>query len=589
MPLPAALATNLLSAVATALAAGVSARLVLRGTRDGTAAFAAALAAGGMSTAWLNATETEVYAASLALGVLTIWAGERAGRAGRAGREGHGGHVRWTLLTAYLMALAVPLHLSALVAAPVAIALAAHAGGGVRWRTVLLLGGALVGAIGASRASWQLAALGIVLLAASVAVPAAVARDESGGAARRVASAAAALVLVAIGASAVVVMLVRAGFDPAINQGNPETIEGLATVVSRRQYSVQPLWPRAAPPWVQLANLGQYADWQVALSTGPTVRPSILRSVGTAAFLMLGYLGALWHWRTDRRSWSAVAGLLACGTIGVLVYLNLRAGPSIGFPGLAHDVVREARERDYFYVFGFWAWGLWAGMGAVVLAREWSRPAWTGVLLALLPIVLNWRAVTRRAPAEAPLPRRWAEALLESTPPHGVLFVAGDNDTYPLWYVQHVRRVRRDVAVVTIPLLATRWYREELGRRHGLASDEGAYAGRLATAAELAADARRQGRAVTASPTLTPDERLRLAPEWIAGAPVYLAGPAGIDTGAARRWSAWVDSVLPRRAVRSAIDPVAGYFRRALDCPRMLLEAQRARDTPRLDSTCNYR
>src|SRR5262249_3747584 len=158
------------------------------------------------------------------------------------------------------------------------------------------------------------------------------------------------------------------------------------------------------------------------------------------------------------------------GTLGVMVYLNLKPGPSIGFPGISPDAMREARERDYFYVYGFWAWGLWAGIGAVQWVRQRSRPATVGVLLAAIPMVLNWAAVRRRAADESSLPRRWAEALLESTPRHGVLFVSGDNDTYPLWYSQQVNGVRPDVAVVTIPLLATRWYRNEIARRRDLGS-----------------------------------------------------------------------------------------------------------------------
>ena len=60
------------------------------------------------------------------------------------------------------------------------------------------------------------------------------------------------------------------------------------------------------------------------------------------------------------------------------------------------------------------------------------------------------------------------KALLEATPRNGVLFVGGDNDSYPLWYAQEVRHIRPDVAVVTIPLLPTRWYREQVAHRFQL-------------------------------------------------------------------------------------------------------------------------
>jgi hypothetical protein len=575
VPLPYAMATNLLSAAATALAGGITARLVQRGTGSSAMAFAAAIAAGTMSSVWLNATETEVYAASLALGMLAIWAGDNAGRTGET---------RWTLLTAYLMALSVPLHLSALVTAPVAIALATMADRGPSWRAGLLLSGAFVAAIGAGRISPWLIAVGVALMLSSAAV------KSPASIVSRVALPLAATAVVAVACSGVLFMLVRASHDPGLNQGNPDTWARLVQVVGRRQYAVAPLWPRMAAPWVQLANIGQYADWQIALSTGPTVLPSLLRTLGTATFMFLGFVGALWNWSSDRRSWTTIAALMLCGTIGVATYLNLHAGPSIGFPGLTEETQREARERDYFFVFGFWAWGVWAGIGAVVLARRVARPAWAGVLVAAIPMVLNWKAVSRRGDAEAMVPRRWAEALLASTPKRGVLFVAGDNDTYPLWYSQQVNGVRKDVAIVTLPLLGTHWYRAEIERRYGLSSTKGGESqGRMSAAEMIASDARDQGRGVAASLSLTADERARLAPVWEAVGPAYVAGKGGIDTVSTNRWAAWVQRELPIPQTKPAIDPVTSYFRSFLECPRLMSAAARSRDLSPLDSTCNYR
>ena len=80
-------------------------------------------------------------------------------------------------------------------------------------------------------------------------------------------------VLAIAAASAVVVLLVRAGHDPALNQGNPSTWSALLDVVARRQYAVAPLWPRQAPLWLQVGNLFEYADWQFALGLAPSPPP----------------------------------------------------------------------------------------------------------------------------------------------------------------------------------------------------------------------------------------------------------------------------------------------------------------------------
>jgi hypothetical protein len=284
---------------------------------------------------------------------------------------------------------------------------------------------------------------------------------------------------------------------------------------------------------------------------------------------------------------------LICGTLGVVVYLNLHAGPSIGYGILPENVVREARERDYFFVFGFWAWGMWAGIGAIVLVQRWSRPQWAGVLIACLPILLNWRAVTRRGEPEQSLPRQLAVALLESAPRNAVLFAMGDNDSYPLWYAQQVLGVRPDVAVVTIPLLPTRWYRSEVARRHRLlnAGDVDRFDAKLTTAAAIADGARRAGRPVAAAVTLTSGEREKIGRDWVARGVVYVEGGvrSPIDSVAVRQWASWVDQRVPRRDTRPAIDPANSYYRRVLDCPRQFVAAARTQaDTP-LDSACNYR
>jgi Protein O-mannosyl-transferase TMEM260-like len=586
--MPYATATNLFSALCTATAAGVAGGLVGRARADaaGAATVAAALVAGTMSTLWLNATETEVYAAALLLAVLTLAAADRAAR-----EPG----TRWLSLTAFLVMLAVPVHLSALVATPAAIVLASQRVEGVDFRRALLLAGVWLGAIGAGRVSPVVIGAGVV--AAAVACGSWAWRRGP----REALAVGAALASVSVVAlSALIVMLVRSRFDPFVNQGNPIGWPALLDVIARRQYDVAPLWPRQAPAWLQLANVGQYADWQVGLGLGPTVLPSLGRTVATVVFLALGLAGAVHHRRDDRRTWRALFTLLVCGSIGVAAYLNLKAGPSIGAGVLPPSAAHEARERDYFFTFAFWAWGLWAGYGAVALARYRRWPAVAGLGVAALPIVLNWSAVSRRQEPGASIPEIWARLLLDATPADGVLIAAGDNDTYPVWYVQQVEGYRRDVRVVTVPLLPAAWYRAELHRRGDLlpASAVMEWDGEESSLAQIARGAAAARRPVAVSLYVEPRERAATGSSWRANGMTFVLDTmpvAGADSSRlitdpqwAARLTATAASVLARPA-RPSTDPAPAYFQSLLRCPDYVRRRSRGAVSASLDSLCNFR
>jgi hypothetical protein len=318
------------------------------------------------------------------------------------------------------------------------------------------------------------------------------------------------IIVTIIGMTCVVFMLLRARHDPAINQGNPSTFGSLVDVIFRRQYDVPSLWPRQAPFYLQLGNVFEYADWQFAKGLAPAAPPSWWRTPVTVFYVLLGLFGFFAHRNANHRSWRALALLFLVSSLGVVIYLNLKAGPSFGDGILPANALHEARERDYFFFWAFICWGLWAGFGAITLSRRVKPPlSFVMMVFPFAPVILNWTAVDRRTDQVEARARLDEADMLAKVPPSGILLALGDNDTYPLWYLQQVEGTRKDVTVVTLPLLAAEWYRAELARRYKLLDSASVerWSGRDSTLAFLTRRSYDQNRPVIRSPFFQVDSK----------------------------------------------------------------------------------
>ena len=292
--------------------------------------------------------------------------------------------------------------------------------------------------------------------------------------------------LVVLGLSFNFVLPIRASLDPVINEGEPtcEAFADAATAIysngragclalgatlTREQYQTPPVTERKAPFWAQTQMYLQYFEWQWARGLDPRGAPAPIRLPFALLFFGLGATGLWAAWRSDRAIFTYLAVLTATLTVGLVIYLNFRFGYSLS-PEITDSGQHEVRERDYFFIAGFLVWGSLAGIG---LAWTWHTLA--GVfegarryaviapvlLIALIPLVLNWSWASRAGDYAA---RDWAYDLLMSVEPYGVLFTNGDNDTFPLWYMQEVEGVRPDVTVIVGQYLHTTWYVKQLQR-----------------------------------------------------------------------------------------------------------------------------
>ena len=257
--------------------------------------------------------------------------------------------------------------------------------------------------------------------------------------------------------------------------------EPLALSMIRDQYGPGPVTQRQAPLTAQYANYWQYFDWQWARSLPPSGRLA-----ASMLFLFLALVGLWTHFRSDRKTFVYAGTLLFTVTLLLVYYLNFKYGYSLYVEEVPNILQHEVRERDYFYIIGFQMWGLYAGLGLASLWGRWppsprpdptrsyrtakpdERPSGFGprhrkaaplLAVALLPLFLNYSRADRTGDSAA---RDWAYNILQSVEPYAVLFTNGDNDTFPLWYLQEVEGIRRDVTVIVHSYLGTYWYPKQL-------------------------------------------------------------------------------------------------------------------------------
>ncbi|HEU5040181.1 MAG TPA: DUF2723 domain-containing protein [Gemmatimonadales bacterium] len=479
--------TNLLSAVLSAGAAGLFFLVVhetLAGLADGLDRPAArALRLGGAACAavlgaftftnWQNSNETEVYSVATFTIAAMCWLVHVWRR-----RRGTERAPRLLLLVVFLAGISIGNHLLALLAGPAIVAFLAV----TLWRTpaadlalrreewgqVAVVAGIWALLIGTGLGSSGLTVVGAICFVAAAAYAA------TGGAGL---FALASLAIAAVGITPYLYLYIRSGQNPIVNEAAPATFDALLAVIRRAQYPPRtPLDDPTVPHgpdnpgrtlgilWLQLINYFQYFDWQWARSLGA------FRAVLTVVFLSLGVRGALAQRRSDRSGWWLLLVLFLVTGLGLVVYMNFRPGFSVGYDRYPESRDHEVRERDYFFVVSFVVWGLWAGIGAVTLARQLLARAPGPRRLALvlvgavaaLPVALNWSVASRRHGPDARLAADFAYDLLNSAPPYGVLFTYGDNDTFPLWWAQEVAGVRQDVTVVCLALANTDWYMRQL-------------------------------------------------------------------------------------------------------------------------------
>ena len=221
----------------------------------------------------------------------------------------------------------------------------------------------------------------------------------------------------------------------------------------------------------------RYFLWQFA-GRGPTGEPGVTAfganspahpspqdgvywfHYGLPLAFLLGLLGVFYHFNKDGEEAFSVLTLFLMIGLAVILYLN-QDNP-------------QPRERDYSYVGSFLAFSIWVGIGTAAISDwvlKFVKEKQLGIRLASFLVIFQLLAVPglmlranyhEHDRSGNLVAWDYSYNLLQSCEPNAVLFTNGDNDTFPLWYLQEVEGIRTDVTVANLSLLNTPWYIRQL-------------------------------------------------------------------------------------------------------------------------------
>jgi hypothetical protein len=227
--------------------------------------------------------------------------------------------------------------------------------------------------------------------------------------------------------------------------------------------------------------------------------------------LILAVIGMVFHfYRAPKDAFIVLLSFIFTG-LAIVIYLNQKPF--------------EPRERDYAYAASFYMFAIWIGLsvfalfemsksftklelkrtgiiaagglvfffiidrmgGGFTASLSWlyisviagaligimhllgkkskneTQGAYAAIAIAAIaPLLLAVQGWDDHDRSEKTSARDLAYNYLESCAKNAIIFTNGDNDTFPLWYLQEVEEKRTDVRVCNLSLMQTDWYTDQM-------------------------------------------------------------------------------------------------------------------------------
>ena len=324
------------------------------------------------------------------------------------------------------------------------------------------------------------------------------------------------IVLIILGYSTYFAIFIRSGQDPNIDENNPETIAEAISYLNRDQYGQMTIFPRkfnSLPSKISIVgspenggsdfSMNQNIDymlyeipsqmnflwnyqikkmyiryflWQFA-GKGNSEDPFVAavgakeaedgvdwRQFGLPLALIMGLIGMVYHFRRNKYDAFSLMVLFLMTGLAIIFYLN-QDSP-------------QPRERDYSYVASFMTFSIWIGLGVYAFINFISdtfleksiKLKFSYFMISLFILFMPMRMLLANYDGHDRTGNyiAWDMAynMLQTCEQNAILFTNGDNDTFPLWYLQEVEGIRKDVVVANLSLLNTPWYVEQLRDRY---------------------------------------------------------------------------------------------------------------------------